>query len=113
MADKLYKKRPCQLITEPPQKDFYTRIAEIKSPWFVPLEDETFLLVEFDGNTVIRFDKDFNTKSDLLNKKIFVVERTTIEEIRNKLKKQKKYDEQSYYDAIQDYVITQKQGGTK
>lgn len=39
-----------------------------------PLEDDTFLLFDAVGNMIIRFDKNLNTKSDLLNRKVFLVD---------------------------------------
>jgi hypothetical protein len=38
----------------------------------LPLDDGTFLVVNSSGGLIIRFDKDFQTHSPLLNRKIFV-----------------------------------------
>ena len=46
---------------------------------YIPLEDDTFLIVGFlqyqnpPYIVILRFDKDFKTKSDLLNKKVFLI----------------------------------------
>jgi hypothetical protein len=42
---------------------------------FVLLNDGTFLLINGYGGFIIRFDKDLNTKSELLNKKLFLIDR--------------------------------------
>lgn len=71
---------------------------------FVSLEDDTFLMLTSSPESVviIRFDKDFNTKSDLMNRKIFLIDRKSFNEIRNKLTEK---NDQTVNDALSNYLI--------
>lgn len=90
-----------------------TKVAKFASFSLVPLEDDTFLIVEFDGNIIIRLDKNFNTKSDLLNRSIFLIDRDIIDKIEQDLKKQNKINDQTMCDAVYDYVIKVKKSNNK
>lgn len=68
---------------------------------FVLLEDDTFLLYDMEGNYIIRFDKFFNTRSSLINKKLFILDRSEYENLRAKIIKT---DDQSQNDAIIKYL---------
>ena len=95
----------------PPQDEFYfTQVFDVY-PMFVPLKDGTFLLYDGFGNFIIRFDKNLHSKSDLLNKKVFVVNRKAIKAIEDRLLKNKEFNEQTYRDAILEYLRNPKQGG--
>ncbi|MDF0666769.1 MAG: hypothetical protein P0119_11955 [Nitrospira sp.] len=52
-------------------EDFTYQVEAIRAS-LVPLEDDTFLVVDRDHGLVIRFDEQFKTKSKLLNRRIFV-----------------------------------------
>jgi len=71
-------------------KDYYfKKVENIFVVHFLPLEDDTFLMLfEVPKSLLfIRFDSNFNTKrSDLFGKDIFGVDRKTFVDIRNKLK---------------------------
>jgi hypothetical protein len=84
-----------------------TKVVNI-NPKFVPLEDNTFLVVDVDGNTITRFDNNLNTKSDLLNKKIYAIDRIVVDDLRDKLKMSNRYNDQTLADAIHDYLTTLK-----
>jgi len=84
-----------------------TKVINI-NPKFVPLEDNTFLVVDVDGNTITRFDNNLNTKSDLLNKKIYAINRIVVDDLRDKLKMSNRYNDQTLADAIHDYLTTLK-----
>jgi len=93
------------------QGDFYNaRVFEVY-PMFVSLQDGTFLLYDGLGNFIIRFDKNLHSKSDLLNKKVFVVNRKDIKAIEDRLLKKKDFNEQTYRDAIFEYLKSQKKRG--
>ncbi len=90
-------------------KDYISeRVANVYAQ-FVPLEDDTFLLYDSFGNIIVRFDKDFNTKSGLMNKRVFLIDEKVIRELRNK----SKGDDQSQNDAIYKYLLNLKKGGKK
>ena len=78
---------------------------------FIPLTDDTLLVLASGPKSVviIRFDKDFNTKNDLMNRKIFLVDRKAFEEIRNKLVEK---NDQAVNDALSNYLtfLTRREG---
>lgn len=70
---------------------------------FIPLEDETFLVADQKGKAVIRFDKDLNTKSDLLNKRIFIVDKKVIDGFNAKA-----VNDQERTEAVYKYIQQKK-----
>jgi len=75
---------------------------------FIPLEDETFLIADENSKAVIRFDKDLNTKSDLLNNRIFIVDKKVIDGFNAKA-----VNDQDRTEAIYKHIINLKKGGLK
>jgi hypothetical protein len=70
-------------------KDYYfKKVENMQVEYLVPLEDDTFLFVSHGPESVVilRFDKDFNTKSDLMGKNIFIIDCQTADRLyeRNK-----------------------------
>jgi len=82
-------------------------------PMFVPLKDSTFLLLDKIGNFIIRFDKNFNSKSDLLNRRIFLINRNTIKSLEDKLLREKRFNDQIYSNEIYNYLMELKKEGRK
>jgi len=81
-------------------------------PMFVPLKDSTFLLFDKIGNFIIRFGKNLNSKSTLLNNRVFLVDRNTIKNIENKLLVGSVFNDQIYSDEIYSYLMKlRKEGG--
>lgn len=78
---------------------------------FILLEDDTFFVLTTGHESVVilRFDKDFNTKSDLIGKNIFLLDYKIFQEIAWK----KGIDDQSVNDSLSGYLINLKKGGVK
>lgn len=94
------------------KKDYVNaRALEIKDISYVPLEDGTFFVIDTWGNLIVRFDENLNTKSELLNSRVFLVDRKVIEDIRYELQKENKYNDQTLTDAIYEYVTDHKKEG--
>lgn len=55
-------------------KDFVMRSVDNLVGRLLPLDDDTFLLYSFEENIIIRLDKDLNSKSDLLNRRLFFLD---------------------------------------
>jgi len=83
------------------------------NPTFVPLEDDNFMIIDMEGNIIIRFDKNLITKSDLLNKRLYVIERKVVDELREKLKRLNQYNDQTLTDAVYQNIIKLRKEGEK
>lgn len=81
-------------------KYYFEKVYDI-STLFIPLEDDTFLLYDAGGNIIIRFDKDFKTKSSLINNKVFVLDRKKTNDILWKTG----IDDQALNNDMADYLI--------
>lgn len=81
------------------------RVVNVKSNLIKVLDDDTFILCEEDGNIVLRLDENFNSKSNLINKKIFIIAQEKFEKIENELNKKNKLSDQTINDAVYDYLI--------
>ncbi|MBF0118877.1 MAG: DUF1311 domain-containing protein [Desulfobacterales bacterium] len=98
-------------INESLNRDYVkSRVENIHSANFILLEDETFLMFEEEGNMVIRFDSNFNTKSDLINKHIFVIDKEIIENLRENLGEKNKIEkvdvnDQTISDVVEKYIM--------
>jgi len=68
---------------------YWDRVSTLMQMKFIPLEDDTFILVGFIKNkipksvVIVRFDKDLNTKSNIINKKLFLMDESTYEKMRS------------------------------
>ncbi|PYV83772.1 MAG: hypothetical protein DMG05_25565 [Acidobacteria bacterium] len=84
-------------------------------PYIISLEDGTFLLYDQDGNIIMRFDRDFNTKSELLNRRVFVVDRQAMDAFVLEYIKRRNldYNDQTLNDAVYAYVANLKKAGAK
>lgn len=84
-------------------------------PYIIPLEDGTFLLYDQDGNIIMRFDREFNTKSELLNRRVFVVDRQAMDAFVLEFVKQRNldYNDQTLNDAVYEYVTNLKKAGAQ
>ena len=74
---------------------------------FVPLEDETFLLYEPEGNHIIRFDKDLNSKF-VANSRVVLLDTEIVERFMKS-----KDVHQARIDAVFQYVQGLKERGDK
>lgn len=97
-------------------KFYYEKVHFLEEMAYYSLEDDTFLFVGFLKNqsppsvVVIRFARDFETKSDLINKKVFVVD----EEVYEKLTYKPDLDNQVKVDqAMYNYLIKIKKNNKK
>lgn len=83
--------------------------------YVIPLEDGTFLLYDQNGNVFMRFDREFNTKSELLNQRVFVVDRQSIDAFVAEYITQNNLDDndQTHNDAVYAYVNKLKKAGAK
>ena len=84
-------------------------------PYIISLEDGTFLLYDQDGNIIMRFDRDCNTKSELLNRRVFVVDRQAMDAFVLEYIKRRNldYNDQTLNDAVYAYVANLKKAGAK
>jgi hypothetical protein len=73
-------------------------------PIFVPLQDDTFLFYDMEGNFIIRLDKDMKTKSNLMNNRIFLIDSEIAEKIEDKLTDNEKYNDQTINNALYEYI---------
>jgi hypothetical protein len=85
------------------------------NPYIIPLEDGTFLLYDQNGNILMRFDREFTTKSELLHRKVFVVNRQAMETFVLEYVKQRNldYNDQTLNDAVYEYVTNLKKAGAQ
>lgn len=90
-------------------KFYFTQVFAV-FPSFVSLKDGTFLLYDAIGNFIIRLDKDFNSKSDLLNSKVFIVNTEDIKTIEAKLLKEHTLNQQTYVNVVAEYIKALKKG---
>ncbi len=82
-------------------------------PMFVPLKDGTFLLLDKIGNFIMRYNKNLNSKSDLSNRRVFMVDRNAIKTLEDKLLRERKFNEQIYSDEVYNYLMKLKKEGGK
>ncbi len=94
-------------------KDYFLKRVENMYVKFVPIEDGTFFLYDPEGNVIIRFDERFNTKSALMNKRVFMINRSDYEKIYDRQSKEGKIDDQAMNDAISQYLGNLKKEGKK
>ncbi len=86
-------------------KYYYEKTSWPEELKYLPLEDDTFLFIGFlkyqnpPSIIIIRFDKDFKTKSDLVGRKVFLFD----EEIYKKMKRP--LDDQAANDYFYNYLI--------
>jgi len=77
-------------ILDPPQRyrtkkdcddgpPFLGRV-ESMFPQLLPLDDGTFLAIDGWHGVIVRFNAEFNSRSALLNRRVFVVDQTTFDE---------------------------------
>jgi hypothetical protein len=96
------------------QRSVTMRVEGIR-PYIIPLEDGTFLLYDMDGTIIMRFDRDLSTKSALLNRRVFVVDRQAMDAFVEEFMKQKNldYNDQTLNDAVYAYVTKLKKAGAQ
>ncbi len=89
--------------TETYRGEFYNeKVHFLEEMTYYSLEDDTFLFVGFLKNqsppsvVVIRFARDFETKSDLINKKVFVVDEEEYEKMGHRADNQVQLDQAMY-----------------
>lgn len=80
---------------------------------YIPLEDDTFLLVGFIEHkkpktvVIIRFNKDLNTKSDLINKKLYLMGESIYEKMQSP-----PIDDNKAHKLLYEHLTKQKKGGS-
>jgi len=94
-------------------KDYILKKVDNVYAKFVPLEDGTFLIYDAEGNFIIRFDENFNTKSTLMSRKVFLISRSDYEKIYDKQAKESKINDQAMNDVIAKYLINLKEEDKK
>lgn len=95
-----------------PEK-FYEAHVFAVLPGLVPLDDNTFLLYDQLGNFILRFDKDFKSRSPLVNQTVFVVETQDIVAIEKALLDSNRFDLQTYDAAVANYLEQLKNGAPR
>ncbi|MGH7771542.1 MAG: hypothetical protein ACREQA_04840, partial [Candidatus Binatia bacterium] len=96
---------PCE-GNEDYDKDYFMRQVSVPEWHVLPLEDDTFLIYSYDENLILRLDKDFNSKSDLLGRRVFIIDTDAYQEVALR----SAGDDQGINDALTDYVLTLKKG---
>ncbi|MGI0025958.1 MAG: hypothetical protein ACREA4_12560, partial [Nitrososphaera sp.] len=96
---------PCE-GNEDYDKDYFMRQVSVPEWNVLPLEDDTFLIYSANENLILRLDKDFNSKSELLNRRVFIIDANTYQQIALRTAG----DDQAINDALTDYVLTLKKG---
>ena len=94
-------------------KDYILKRVENVYAKVSPLEDGTFFLYDPEGNFIIRFDEKFSTKSTLINRRVFLVNRLDFEKIYEKQSKEGRINDQEMNDAVTNYLINLKKEAAK
>lgn len=97
---------PCE-GNEDYDKDYFMRQVSVPEWNVLPLEHDTFLIYSANENLILRLDKDFNSKSDLLNRRVFLIDADIYRKITNALRRR---DDQALNDVLINYVLTLKKG---
>ena len=79
-------KKRCADAAVLPNDTYTARVLQLVSH-LIPLDDGTILAYDLEGNVIIRFDSEFNSRSELLNRKVFLVDHDVIEGIISQLAK--------------------------
>ncbi len=97
------------------KQDQVTMRVQGVEPYIIPLDDGTFLLYDQGGNILVRFDRNFTTKSELLNRNVFVVDRQDMDVFVAQYLKERNldYNDQTANDGAYDYVAHIKMRGEK
>jgi uncharacterized protein len=85
-------------------KDYYfKKVDNMEIEYLISLEDDTFLFVSHGPESVVvlRFDKDFNTKSDLMGKDIFMIDCQTADNLYSR----KGISDAGSDDALYEYLL--------
>jgi len=107
----------CERNWEYKERYYYRRVAVMPSSYIISLEDNTFMMVfkfirDINGNRsvpIIRFDKDFNTKTDLMKYNFFLLDRSEYVKVIQK----SKGDDNSNHEVVADYLMKLKKGGMR
>lgn len=99
VLDKPHKRQVNRLCVDTLEKSFKEKIVSIQG-LFVPLADGGFLLSDRHVGLIVRFDSQLNTKSDLINKKLFWIDTNIISQFR----KEGDVNYQAMQDYLYDYV---------
>ena len=77
---------------------YFKKVESMAVEYLIPLEDDTFLVASHgpESIVIIRFDKEFNTKSELIGKNIFIIDEKVTEDIYSKI---------GIYDASRDEAL--------
>jgi uncharacterized protein len=93
----------CERNWDYEKKYYFKKVATMQNEYLVPLEDDTFLFASTGPESVviIRFDKDFNTKSALMGKNIFMIDGETVGKIFSDID----IDDSSKDNALYEYIL--------
>ena len=108
--------KPKRYVTHPncwdgPSFDYRVTAVDAK---FLALQDGTFLLLTPYGY-ILRFDKDFKTKSNLINRKFFWIDTDVLDQLQAKYGDRAKGDKDTkhLYSDLYQILMTIKNGGRK
>jgi hypothetical protein len=85
------------------EKKYYEKVYSVAGR-FVAVNDGTFLLIPFKGDVVIRFDSKMNTRSNLMGRKVFLVDTDIVRQFTSKIEVQG-------YQSVHDGLIKYLDGG--
>jgi hypothetical protein len=83
---------------------YFKKVDNMNIQYLIPLEDGTFLVLSYGPKSIVvlRFDKDLKTKSDLMGKNVFLIDRNTLINLRSKLKDS---SDSGTSDALSKYLL--------
>jgi hypothetical protein len=88
-------------------KDDITTRIPYTQPQLARLEDDSLLVFDLGGNLVIRLDRDLNSRSELVGKTVFLLDRSTTRAF------ERGRNDQEAADAGFAYIETLRQGGAR
>jgi uncharacterized protein len=93
----------CERNWDYEKKYYFKKVATMQNEYLIPLDDDTFLFASTGPESVviIRFDKDFNTKSTLMGKNIFMIDGETVGKIFSGVA----IDDASKDNALYEYIL--------
>jgi len=105
---------PCERNENLTAKEMTLRVDSIE-PHIIPLDDGTFLLYDQGGNLILRFDRSFNSRSDLLDRKVFVVEHGELVQYLQEYFRKNGLDsnDQTINDGVYEYIVSLRKAGGK
>lgn len=99
----------CELNWDYKKNYYFKKIEHMDIPYLISLEDDTFLVLSYGPKSIValRFDKDLRTKSDLMGKNVFLIDRNALINLRSKIKDS---SDSGTGDALSKYLLKLKKG---